>query len=422
MMMAAGCNAHTSADIPRTDEARTVARRVLLELRNRPRTPPMRVDPEHAKTRTTMASLAETLSKELEQLDAEYGKDFAGHSRLTRDVAQLDRMIKGVKSVEERIEQIPIAARGPDLHRVTEIAKAALEMFQTERGAIARAQSAGPAFEQFSGEATNANVVFARYMRHFAGKDRATRDVALLGEIVEELKQIDKRMTALLEGSKTAEFAGDREVVRNNLAAYQKEIELIEKAQSDGDAEQQASVLATLANDQFSVYQAHFAGEPRISRRPALMVRIVTTLKKIRERMIALKEGGLTAEFNARNIAIVDDRLGVYETELAEIRKVRQATPMNDIMGELGGAANKLFDEYRANFADKPRTQADAKRLGNICDKLGEIRRQMSEMSWAEDNDMNTKNLEIVTQQLGMFEGEYEAVVRAQAQAAAPPK
>ena len=88
---------------------------------------------------------------------------------------------------------------------------------------------------------------------------------------------------------------------------------------------------------------------------------------------------------------------------------------MTDIMGELGGAANKLFDEYRSNFADKPRTQADLTRLGNICDKLSEIRRQMVEMSWAEDSEMNTRNLEIVTEQLAMFEGEYEAVARAQA-------
>jgi regulator of replication initiation timing len=252
-------------------------------------------------------------------------------------------------------------------------------------------------------------------MRHFAGKDRSTRDVALLGELVDELKQIDKRMGQILEEAPNKDFERDREIVRNNLAAYQKEISAIEEAQSAGTPEEQASVLATLANEQFSVYQTHFAGEPRVSRRPALLMRVISSLKKIRERMIALKEGGLSADFNGRNIAIVDDRLGVYETELAEIRKVRQATPMNEIMGELGGAANKLFDAYRSGFADKPRAQADVAKLGGLCDKLAEIRRQMTEMSWAEDNEMNTKNLEIVTQQLAMFEGEYEAVVRSQA-------
>ncbi len=363
-------------------------------------------------------NIVENLGKELEQVDREYASDFAGHSRLTRDIGQMERMIKRVASVVGQVDRIPAAAQGPDLARLREAAAASLALYEGERAAIERAQDIGPAFEQFSAEATSANFVFARYVRHFAGQDRSTRDVALLGELVEELRQIDKRMATLLEsgsGKASGDFERDRKVVRENLAQYQKEIELIEAAQSTGTPEEQAGMLATLANNQFSVYQMHFAGEPRISRRPALLMRVTSTLKKIRERMVALRTGGLTVEFNGKNIAVIEDRLGVYEPELVEIRKVRQATSMTDIMGELGGSANKLFDEYRKNFADKARTQADANRLFAICDKLGEIRRQMLEMSWAEDNEMNQRNVDIVTEQLVMFEAEYEAVARAQA-------
>jgi hypothetical protein len=364
-------------------------------------------------------NLVENLGKELEQIDREYASDFAGHSRLTRDISQMERMIKRTAAVVDQIDRIPSAAQGPDLARVREAASQSLQLYKTEREAIVRAQSVGPTFEPFAVEATSANFVFARYMRHFAGKDRSTRDVALLGELVEDLRQIEKRMTALLDEGRSsggqADFENDRRVVRENLAQYQKEIELVEAAHVTGSAEEQASILATLANNQFSVYQGHFAGEARVSRRPALLMRVVATLKKVRDRMLALKEGGLTVEFNDKNIAIVEDRLKTYETELTEIRKVRQQTPMTEIMGELGGAANKLFDEYRKNFADKPRNQADANHLATICDKLGEIRRQMVDMSLAEDSDMNLKNLDIVTEQLVMFEGEFEAVVRAQA-------
>ncbi len=365
-----------------------------------------------------MATLVENLGKELEQIDRDYAAEFAGQSRLTRDLDLLDKIIKRAQSVLERVSQIPVAAQGPELARLKDAASQNLELYKAERVAIARAQDVGPVFEQFSQEATSANFVFARYARHFAGKDRSTRDVALLGELVEELKQIDKRMSQLIDEADkkaSADFDRDRKIVRENLVQYQKEIELIEKAYDTGTPEEQASVMATLANNQFTVYQTHFAGEPRVSRRPALMMRLVTSLKRIRDKMKALKAGGLDVEFNDKNIAIVEDRLGVYETELQEIRKVRQATPMTDIMGELGGAANKLFDEYRKEFADKARTQADDTRLGNICDKLAEIRRQMMEMSWAEDNEMNARNLEIVSEQLVMFEGEYEAVLRAKA-------
>lgn len=364
-----------------------------------------------------MASIVETLGKELEQLDKEYADEFAGQSRLTRDIGVLDRMIKRAQSILERVDQIPSAAQGPDLLRLRDAASGAVDLYQQERTAIARAQAVGPTFEAFSMEATSANLVFARYARHFAGKDRATRDVALLGELVEDLKQIDKRMGQLLEERTVADFERDRAVVRENLAQYQREIDLVEKAHSSGTPEEQASLLATLANNQFAVYQGHFAGEPRVSRRPALLMRVVTSLRKIKERMAALKKEGLDVEYNDKNIAVVDDRLGVYDKELAEIRKARQTTPMTDLMGELGTAANKLFDAYRQGFADKPRAQADVERLGTICDKLSEVRRQMIELSWAEDNEMNAKNLDIVTEQLVMFEGEYEAVARAQASA-----
>ena len=39
----------------------------------------------------------------------------------------------------------------------------------------------------------------------------------------------------------------------------------------------------------------------------------------------------------------------------------------------------------------------------------------MVELAWAEDNEMNAKNLDIVSEQLVMFESEYEAVARAKA-------
>lgn len=367
------------------------------------------------KNAVEMASIVETLGKELEQLDGEYSKEFAGQSRLTRDVGILDKMIKRAKSILERVDQVPSAAQGPELAKLRDAAAQAVDLYQQERTAIARAQEVGPTFEAFSMEATNANLVFSKYARHFAGKDRATRDVAILGELVEDLKQIDKRMTQLLEEQHVADFERDRTVVRENLAQYQKEIELIEKAQSSGTKDEQASLLATLANNQFQVYQGHFAGEPRVSRRPPLLMRVIGELRKVKDRMTAFKAGGFDAEFNERNINIVTDRLQVYENELAEVRKARQTTPMTDLMGELGTAANKLFDAYRQGFADKPRAQADLEKLGMICDKLGEIRRQMIELSWAEDNEMNAKNLDIVTEQLVMFETEYEAVARAKA-------
>ena len=116
-----------------------------------------------------MATIVENLGKELEELDREYANGFAGQSRRTRDLDLLDMLIARGSSILERINQIPSAAQGPDLGRLRESALENLGLYTQERTAIQRAQEVGPVFESFSIEATNANLVFARYARHFAG-------------------------------------------------------------------------------------------------------------------------------------------------------------------------------------------------------------------------------------------------------------
>ena len=363
-----------------------------------------------------MASpLIESMSKELSAIDSIYASDFAGQARATRDSAQLDDLVRRTKALLTKVEAIPVAAQGPELAALTQTARENLKTYETERVAIQKAKEAGPETNEFALLATEANFVFARYFRHFAGQNRATRDIDLLAEMVDDLKQIQKRMQAIAASHPKGEFKADLGVVEESLARYQSELREIEKAQSSGTDDDQANMLAQLANEQFNLYQTHFAGQSRSTRRPALLVRIISSLKRTRERMIALLEKNFSEEFNRKNAEIVAERLAVYEGEIAEIRKVRQSTPMSDIMGLLGGAANDLFSEYRTHFADKNRGEVDKKRLASICDRLGEIGRQMAELGRAEESDVNSRNREIVYEQLALFEREFEAVSQVQA-------
>jgi len=364
-----------------------------------------------------MASpLIESMTKELSAIDSIYSSDFAGQSRATRDVAQIAELVQRTKALLAKVEAIPVAARGPELSELTKMAKENLKTYETERVAIQKAKEAGPETDEFALLATEANFVFARYFRHFAGQNRATRDIDLLGEMNDDLKQIQKRMQAVIAANPTkAEFKSDLSVVEESLGRYQSELREIEKAQTSGTDEEQANALAQVANEQFLVYQTHFAGQSRATRRPALLARVVTSLKRTRERMIAILEKGFAEEFHRKNAEIVAERLAVYEGELGEIRKARQSTAMGDLMGLLGGAANDLFNEYRANFADKNRADVDRKLLGAICDRLGEVGRQMAELGRADSSEVNARNREIVYEQLALFEREYEAVSSVQA-------
>jgi hypothetical protein len=352
----------------------------------------------------------------MDQISGDYDRDFAGQSRATRDPKSLDDLIRRVNDVLRRIDEIPVAAQGPQLTSLRELVVGSKDVYESERRAIEQAKTQGPDFDEFSLLATQANFVFARYGRHFAGQDRSSRDTGLLAEMIEDLKAIKKRMTSLNGKKRSPNFERDIDVVTQNLTMYEAELGEIQKTQKQGTPSERAGLMALLANNQFSVYRVFFAGQSRTTRRPQLLMRAIDNLKRVREVMRELDAAKVDNEHNAKNIEIVTQNLTMYETEVGEIRKARQGTSMVDLMGMLGGNANEIFDSYRQNFAGKNRGEVDLELLGNICDRLGEILRQMVDLSRAEENDTNERNIEIVCDQLAMYEQEFEAVRAAQAQ------
>lgn len=364
-------------------------------------------------------TLFETLRSEMDGISAEYDRDFAGQSRSTRDMAQLDALINKTKDVLKRIDEIPAVAQGPQIATFRELVVGSQSTYETEKKAIETARTMGPEFADFSVQATLANFVFARYGRHFAGQDRSTRDVGLLGEMIEDLKQIRKQMTTIASKRKSENYDRDINVVDSNIKMYQNELVEIQNVHKNASKEDQASIMASLANEQFNVYRIHFAGQSRNTRRPQLLMRVVDNLKRIKGTMESLKRENVASEHNPKNIEIVTENLQMYETELGEIRKARQSTSFSDLMGMLGGNANEIFDSYRQGYAGKNRGEVDLANLSTICDRLGEILRQMVDLGRAEKNDSNTRNIEIVCDQLAMYEQEWEAVRNVQAPKAA---
>ena len=182
-----------------------------------------------------------------------------------------------------------------------------------------------------------------------------------------------------------------------------------------GTPPERAGLLAGLANQQFAIYQAFFAGQSRVTRRPQLLVRLVDNLRRYRTAMFDLKNKGLKSASNDGNIGIVDGRLKAYEDELSEIRKTRSTVKLVDIMGVLGTAANTLFEEYRKDFAGQDRTTVSLEQLASLIDKLDEIRRQMEELGRVEKNDTNVKNATVVREYQSSWVREYAAVRQAQA-------
>jgi hypothetical protein len=361
-----------------------------------------------------MTTHKKNFADELETIAARYESQFAGMARSSRNLDEMDAIIAETKSVLSRIESIPDAVRPPDLSELATVARQNVALYERERTLIVEAKRVGPDFEHFAQLASSANFVFARYRRHFAGQSRPTRDIGLIDELVDDLESVEEGMADVVSRTKSADFKKDLELVRQNAKMYRSEREAIVQARKEGTADERASLMANVANSQFALYQSHFAGKSRATRRPALLVRIIEQLEAIQKNMRALEGRGVTGDNNKKNIDIVDKQLETYRAELDEVRSARKSTSFADLMGMLGGAANEVFDAFRSEFAGQDRKTRDAARLSALCDELGDIRKQMLDLGRAENSATNESNVDIVTGQLTSFEQEWEQITLAQ--------
>jgi hypothetical protein len=368
--------------------------------------------------RVRWAPMADMTLEEIETnaqaLDKAYEEGYSGKDRHSVNPEGLEQFLKQVDGLMAELAKIGALTGGDQAPVVLRSLTDRKSLYERELVLVRAARALGPNFEKFSAEGAAANFVFDRYNRYFAGQGRDTRDLGLLKELVEELRQIKKRMSAIGGKNLPSPLDKDLELVESSISRYQIEEREIPKAQLTGTTEEQANRWAFLANQQFALYQTFFAGQSRVSRRPQLLVRLVENLKRYRTAMFDLKSKGLKSASNDGNIGIVDGRIKAYEQELVEIRSVRKSVPLAEIMGVLGGAANELFQEYRDSFAGKDRTSVNLQQLAVLLDKLDELRRQMEELGRVEKNESNVKNQVIVREYQASWVREHQLVKAAQ--------
>lgn len=337
----------------------------------------------------------------LEELNRDYQSHYAGQSRREVDPAKLESMIERARAAvakENNIDGLPER----------------LQLYERELDLIRAAQDGGVNYERFTLNGREANLIFNRYARHFAGKSRGTRDLALLDEILGELEDVQTSMTELSQTSASKAMADDQALVEGRLKTYRNERSAILAARSSGNEEEQSGRLAVRANEQFAVFDRQFANKSRLTRRPGLLARMILNLKEIRAEMTKLANSGLGSDTHTKNLRIVDERLKFYENELTEIRNAREKTTINDLMKKLGGAANELFKEYGNHFANVDRKKVDVDRLSRMLDELSEIRRQMDELGRFESAEFNEKNHETVTSHMVSWANEFNFIRQAQ--------
>jgi len=354
------------------------------------------------------------IQSEARRIFETYDAEFAGRARASRDLELLDELIERLEDLLDRARSKLNGGQNDELVSVIEQGSENLEIYRTERRAIREVREGGRAPARASRLATWANAEFHRYRRHFAGQGRATRDLALLDEIREELSGIEGEMEGLAESSEVEGLDEDLRTVSENLEMYRRERERIVEARREGTAEERASYLAAAANEQFSIYSELFGGKDRVTRRPGLLRRVIGSLEEIREEMQNLRDDGDPLEENESNIEIVGDNLATYREELEAIEEAREGVEAERLAGRLGSAANEVFETYREEYAERDRSTRELDRLGRMCDELYHLARQMESLGEKKDLEMNEENLSVVLENLSLYQTEYDAIAEVQ--------
>ncbi len=357
------------------------------------------------------------LRQRVNAISGQYDAHFAGQPRISRDPMLMEGMRDALASV---VGALLDSKESPDRDSVLETAKHNLGLYEQEIKAITQAQSSGPDAVEAHRLATWVTLATRRYQRHFAGQSRATRDLGLLAELIGDLERLKEDISGLAAEFENAELLEGRQIVERSVTLYRAERVEIVAARSRSTLEEQVNLLAAVANEQFQMYQDHFAGKSRLSRRPDLLVRIITSLEEVQAQMRAL--GVLQPEnaSNQKNIGTVQGRLDFYRGEVEEVRKVRQTSSFDDLVAALGSAANQVFDEYRKSFAGADRASRELKQLSRMSDQLYEVAHQMDDLDRVRENDSNVANLAIVLDTLRLYEREYDEIRKVQVASTAP--
>ncbi|MFT5679677.1 MAG: hypothetical protein ACI8RZ_000582 [Myxococcota bacterium] len=348
-----------------------------------------------------------TLADRVQSIHDRYRREFAGRSRISRDLTLLDQLIASLDGARTEVEALADAGElGP-------LITTRLTLYRDERAAIHKAQTGGPDEVLAHRIADWSWLNHRRYVRHFAGKSRPTRDLGLLKEVAEEQRRYRDELAKLMARQAPGWRGELLAQIETNLNMYTAELTAIPGARSELGANRRVGVQATAANTQFGLWRSHFAEKSRRTRRAALLRRMVGQLEVIHVNMEHARDQGIRTDSHISNISKVKSRLELYRRELTLIEQAAASAGPDEIARALGSEANDQFAAYRTEFAGKSRTQVDQEKLSAICDQLQEIVRNMDTLDRTWARPVNAKNLGVVLENLKQYEREHHLISQA---------
>lgn len=363
-------------------------------------------------------NMPDALHERIEACHEQYQLHFIGQPRLTRNVAILDGLIATLTPLLEQLPVTEHARRKEVNERLTD--------YRAERHAIATAQDrAGPQGCSAAHLKLRVSFVMHRYMRHFAGQPRSSRDLGLLREIVTDLKNLLVPVTHLTQQKSHVDH--DRAAMIKVLAALeQSQSQLSQEAEAiratrlqhepnrdqkptEAQARSQALLLAQAANNIFASYQELVIGRIRLSVRPELIARLARELASLHEAMQALADAGWGDAGHLENCSIMAAHHRSWLEEHQETVNLRRQHTMDEIAQALNEEAETVLQAYNQTIATQQMTPDRRRMLSILCDRMDELHRQIESVPQIPGHKHHDTNAAMITDALTMLMNTYDA-------------
>lgn len=251
-----------------------------------------------------------------------------------------------------------------------------------------------------AGVETEINEINNRYRAGFAGRSRATRDIAALKQIISDMESAAARANGK-----------DREQADGFLNVYRSELGLISEVQNSGPDVLNAWKLVELSDVTFLRYARAFAGQNRTTRDLWLLKEMAAEQQKRIDSWPAIDHARLAdAKQNLQS------NLDLYKKEIEEIPAARARLTASEAARVWATLANAQFALYRVHFANKGRDSRRVNLLRRIIGALEDIKAGM-EAARAQglNSTPNNENIAKVADRLQHHRTELLAIERARA-------
>lgn len=319
-------------------------------------------------------------TREVNELHHAFHFRFAGHVRLTRDLAALERLVADLELVRARIGAEAFQSEGR-WQALMDMVDRRLDEYRAERGAVAQLQAAStPSDRRASVLTSQARIVLHRFTRHYAGQPRKSRDLARMREMVADLAQLFEGLRPLAEHihlRTVAEEIGAVGGLLDLLRAEEREISGARRAGSLLDKSRNwQDLLAKVQTD----WQREVLSQARPLRRPGLVQRYVDELDGILEGLMTVRHANLPDEHELAT-ARAATLLARWHDELAAVRTERDALTAADLARLLWTAAQEAWQRFVERWSGEPFSAPEIAWLRDLADAVEELERQLASLA-----------------------------------------